>query len=357
MFSEYVVMRKNLFWIVLGVLSAYLLYLMVFPFIDVLVYSVFVYYVGRPLYKRLERRLRSHSVSAFITLFLLLLPVTVVVVYGLGVASIELLNFMRAMDIPYAQAINKVVADYSAVASEVKPGQLFDMFMKDQNLKGAWDISTGILLSAMGIIFRLMLMFTIALYLMMDGGHLRDWAVRTIHPEKSEMAERFFNDVDRDLHGVFFGSILTALFIAVMGALVFGGLNNIAPAMMKIPYTMLLGMVCGIVSLVPAVGVALFWVPATLVLAANAYVNGVLFTQGWFVLVFAASTAVLVDWGPNLLFKPRVSGKNIHPGLMMMAYLLGPIAFGLAGLFIGPIVLVVFLNFARTVLPELRRGD
>ena len=98
----------------------------------------------------------------------------------------------------------------------------------------------------------------------------------------------------------------------------------------------------------------MFWVPATIVMIVHAYLSGVLFTDGWFIPVFMFSTAVLVDWGPNLIFKPQITGRHIHPGLMLMAYLLGPIAFGLAGLFIGPIVLVVSLNFVKIVLPEIR---
>lgn len=347
-------MRGHIFWGLLGLLMAYLLYRMVFPFVDVLVYSIFVYYIGRPLYTRLQRRLRSHSISAFITLFMLLLPVTLVAVYGLGVASIELLNFMNAVDFPYAETINQMVADYSEVAAEVKPEDMLRLATEDKNFQELWSLTTGVFLSAMGVIFRVMLMFTIALYLLMDGGHMRDWLVRNLCPGRCDMVETFFDDIDRDLHGVFFGSIMTAIFIAFMGAIVFHALNTFAPEGLALPYTVLLGMICGIVSLVPAVGVALFWVPATVVLAAYAYVNGSLFTDGWFVLTFCASTAVLVDWGPNIILKPRVSGKHVHPGLMMMAYLLGPIAFGLSGLFIGPIVLVTSLNFVKDILPEIR---
>ncbi len=348
-------MRRNLFWIALGLLAVYLLYLMVSPFIDVVVYSVFVYYVGRPVYRRLQKKIKSHPASAFITLFLLLLPVTVIFIYGLGVASVELLNALNTMDVPYAVTINNMIAEYFAVLAELRPSDIIQMITEDQSIQESLNLTQGLILSAMGVIFRVMLMFTIALYLLMDGSHLRDWMQSNLCPSKCDLTRKFFDEVDRDLHGVFFGSILTAIFIAIMGALLYTLLNVfVAPPSLKIPYPVLLGMVCGVTSLIPAVGVAFFWVPATLAFLAYAYYSDVLFTDGWFILAFTASTAVLVDWGPNLLFKPRVTGKRIHPGLMMMAYLLGPIAFGLAGLFIGPIVLVVSLNFAKVVLPQLK---
>ncbi|MBD3389064.1 MAG: AI-2E family transporter [Candidatus Altiarchaeales archaeon] len=347
-------MKRYVLWLALGLLSMYLVYLMIIPFIDVLVYSVFVYYIGRPVYRRLVKRIRSHAVSAFVTLFILLLPVTFVVVYGFGVAAVELLNFMDAAGIPYATTINSVLAESSSVLAELRPQDIVMMVEEDPNFHDLWGLSTSLFLSAMGVIFRVMLMFTIALYLLMDGQHLRDWAVTVFSPPKKDLTEKFFKEVDRDLHGVFFGSIMTAMLIAILGSMLFFTLNQFAPATLRIPYSVLLGMVCGVTSLVPAVGVALFWVPASIVMVAYAYMNGVLWTEGWFIIAFAALTAVFVDWGPNILFKPQITGKRIHPGLMMMAYLLGPIAFGLAGLFIGPIVLVVSLNFAKVVLPEIR---
>lgn len=115
-------------------------------------------------------------------------------------------------------------------------------------------------------------------------------------------------------------------------------------------------MICGITSLVPMIGVALYWIPAAVLLAAWAAVNGRLAADLWYIVLFTASTAVFVDWGPNLVFKPRVTGRHIHPGLMLMAYLLGPAAFGLAGLFLGPMILIVALNYVKIVLPELKTG-
>jgi len=348
-------MRRNVFWILLGLASAYLLYRMIVPFVNVVVYSVFVYYVGRPFYRRVQRRLRSPELSAFITLFILLLPVTLIILYGLGVASIELLNLMNAMQVPYAETIDRMIAEYSAVLAQVSPQDLLKMASEDKGFQDMWNLLTSVLVNVMGIVFKVMLMFTIALYLLMDGRHLRDWAVKNLYPSKCEVTEKFLDEVDTDLYKVFFGSIMTAVFIAFMGAAVFSALNTIAPPALRIPYVVLFGMICGVVSLVPAVGVALFWVPAAVAMAVEAHLNGVLLTDGWFIIVFTLATAVLVDWGPNLLFKPKITGRRIHSGLMMMAYLLGPVAFGLAGLFIGPIVLVVALNFVKVILPELRK--
>ena len=348
-------MKNQNAWLMLGAIVALLIYLMVVNVADVLVYAIFVYYIGRPIYDRLLRRLKSKAASAFISLFLLLLPVTVVFLYGLGAAAIELSHLTSISNIPYLDVIEKATAKYSSIMANITPGELMTLIREDKNIQLAWPIAGMILFNAMGVIFRVMLTFTMALYLLMDGHRLRKWLVEDIYPAERELAERFVKSVDGDLYRVFYGNIFTAFLIAFIGGLVFSALNIIAPSGMALPYPLLLGMVCGVTSLVPMIGVALFWVPATGVLAAWAAANGTFSADFWYIALFAASTAVLVDWGPNLMFKPRVTGRHIHPGLMLMAYLLGPAAFGLAGLFLGPMILVVALNYVKIVLPELRK--
>jgi len=54
----------------------------------------------------------------------------------------------------------------------------------------------------------------------------------------------------------------------------------------------------------------------------------------------------------------RFSGNGgLHVGLVMFAYIFGPLMFGWYGLFLGPILLVVVVHFARLVLPELLDGQ
>lgn len=44
-------------------------------------------------------------------------------------------------------------------------------------------------------------------------------------------------------------------------------------------------------------------------------------------------------------------------GLLMFAYILGPVVFGIAGLFIGTIVLVLLTHYFRIVVPTLTKAS
>ena len=64
----------------------------------------------------------------------------------------------------------------------------------------------------------------------------------------------------------------------------------------------------------------------------------------------------VIDVIPDVFIRSYVSRGGINMGLMMLSYVLGSIAFGWYGVFLGPIVLVLALHFATDVLPGLVEG-
>ncbi len=48
---------------------------------------------------------------------------------------------------------------------------------------------------------------------------------------------------------------------------------------------------------------------------------------------FLVLTIVVVDTIPDLVLRPYLSGERTHVGLLMLAYIFGPIVFGFYGLF------------------------
>jgi len=50
-----------------------------------------------------------------------------------------------------------------------------------------------------------------------------------------------------------------------------------------------------------------------------------------------------------------MSSGRVHTGLLMFAYIIGPVVFGIAGLFIGAIALVLLTHYFRIVVPAITR--
>jgi hypothetical protein len=123
----------------------------------------------------------------------------------------------------------------------------------------------------------------------------------------------------------------------------------------SVPYPALLGLLAGLASLVPIVGMKLVYVPAVAYLFGAAIVNG----NGevlWFPTAFALVSLVIVDTIPDLVLRPYVSGRNLHVGMVMFAYILGPHSFRVVRAVPGSDDPLLIVHFARIMLPELVGG-
>jgi predicted PurR-regulated permease PerM len=97
------------------------------------------------------------------------------------------------------------------------------------------------------------------------------------------------------------------------------------------------------------------YLPVGAILAVAAVTSGQASAFG-FVILFLVLAFVVVDTIPDFLIRPYVSGNRTHIGLLMFAYILGPIAFGFYGIFLAPILLVLITQFVRTIAPYVLSG-
>lgn len=122
----------------------------------------------------------------------------------------------------------------------------------------------------------------------------------------------------------------------VVVAAVQGALGGVVFALLAIQASALWGAVMAILSLLPAVGAALVWVPVSLYLM----VSGALW-QGIALMLFGVFVISMVD---NFL-RPLLVGKETRlPDYLVLFSTLGGIAiFGLNGLVLGPVIAALFI--------------
>ena len=339
----------------LGVAVAYV----VSAFLGTFVLGLFVYYATRPIYGQMQPRIGQPTLAAATALVGLALPALLLVGYTVLLAVREL----RALEFDAVEGFVDVLGPAVDASALFDTEQLLTALRTDPSgllQRGADPVQAvlGSVLSVLGVVasglLALTIVLVIAFYLLRDGPQLARW-VRTELSGESSATVAYFRAVDRDLETVYFGNILTALVVAVVAAVVFNALDVVAPPGASIPAPTLLGLLTGLASLVPVVGMKLVYVPMGLLLAVDAVVNGdgsILFAGA-----FLLASFVIVDSGPEFLLRPYVSGRNLHTGLVLFAYVIGPILFGWYGLFLGPLLLVLLVHFVRIILPKLIAGD
>ncbi|PSP64380.1 AI-2E family transporter [Halobacteriales archaeon QH_8_67_36] len=340
--------RSRLAWwvvaLVFGAVTAWVL----LTYIGTFVLGLFLYYVARPAYRRFRSQFRP-SIAAATALLALAVPVVLLMGYTLAIAAQELTRLQRTVDLgPLADQVEPYVNVSEVVKNPATLLQNPDVVDAGQLIA---EGALGYVPIVGTALINLFLALAVAFYLLRDGARLGRWVEETFH-DQQEFLPVYLREVDKDLGSVYFGNILNAIAIAVVAAFVYTALNLFAPAG-GIPYPALVAVLAGAASLIPVVGMKLVYVPLAVGLFARAALGG---DPLWFPAVFVAATVVFVDFIPDLVLRPYVSGRNLHVGLVMIAYVIGPLLFGWYGLFLGPLLLVVVYHFARLILPVLIAG-
>ncbi|WP_134669839.1 AI-2E family transporter [Halorussus marinus] len=351
--------RARTAWWIVGLALLAAVFYVVYSFVGTFVFGIFIYYATRPVYRRIRRRIGPPSVATAISLFALALPVLLLVVYTV---AIGLQEFARAYD--RLREIEAVPADISGVWTQVQPyvnastvALRPEDILADPNTELIRDVGLSALqyVGVVGIgLLHLFVMIAIAFYLLRDDHRLSRYVRRQFADDGGVFAA-YATAVDRDFNSIFFGNILNALFTGTIGAAAYNVLNLFAPAGLGVPYPTLIGLLTGAASLIPVVGMKLVYFPVAGYLGVETGVGAPEFL--WFPALFFAVSFVVVDSIPDLVLRPYVSGRDLHVGLVMLAYILGPLLFGWYGIFLGPLILVLVIHFVRIVLPELIAGE
>jgi len=328
-----------------GAVTAWIL----LTYMGTFVLGLFLYYVARPAYKRFRSKFRP-SIAAATALLTLAVPVVLLMGYTLAIAVQELARLQRTVDLG---PLTDQVEPYVNVSELVQDPE---MLLQNPDIVNAGQLVAEGALGYIPIVgtalINVFLALAVAFYLLRDGARLSQW-VRETFNDQQEFLTIYMREVDEDLGSVYFGNILNAIAIAVVAAFVYTVLNVFAPAE-GIPYPALVAVLAGAASLIPVVGMKLVYVPLSIGLITRAVLGS---DPLWFPAVFVLATVVFVDFIPDLVLRPYVSGRNLHVGLVMIAYIIGPLLFGWYGLFLGPLLLVIIYHFARLVLPVLIDGD
>lgn len=150
----------------------------------------------------------------------------------------------------------------------------------------------------------------------------------------------YIQSVGVTVRAVVFGIVLTALAQGVLAGLGYWIAGISAPA--------LWGVITALVSLIPFVG-PVVWIGLSLTLLAQGETQAALGLFLW--------GALVVSWVDNLIRPLVISGPTQIPFLLVFLGVLGGLnAFGLIGLFLGPVLLAISVAIWREWLVHKRSG-
>ena len=332
------------------VVTLYLCWKMLEPFIEVLLWAVVLVIVFMPVHRRVRARVKSPGWSAVLSCLL----VVVVILVPLTLVTLAIVREMGHI----AQALQPKQGDAGAVGllDPNSPyvgralnwiGQYVDLeelksqeFIAERlkSLGGAIAGRTlGFVGGAVGFIVEIFFVIFTMYYLFRDGERMRE-AVYNLTPLEDRKAHEIIDRTQEVISASVYGVLVIALIQGTLGGVAFWALG--------LPSPLLWGVVMVFLSMIPMAGAFIVWVPAAIFLALTGHWGKAIILTVW--------GAVVIGSVDNFL-RPKLVGEKtrLHELLIFFSVLGGLQVFGVIGLVLGPVVVAITI----ALLDVLRQAD
>jgi predicted PurR-regulated permease PerM len=291
-----------------------------------------------PLYRWLLKRLRGRRALASIaTILILLLGVALPLAGFLAMVASEAVQVSQEAG-DWFQQQRERFAEWRRLAERVPllarlmpaPGEVAEQFREVAGRTGGALMGTvaAATRGTMSFFLQLFVMLYALFYFLIDGPGILRQILYYIPLEPSEeeaLLERFVSVTRATLKG----SLLIGAIQGAAAGLAFWAAGVPGPAFW--------GTVMVVLSVIPAVGAALVWVPAVVYLLLVGKVGAAIGLLAWCALVVST-----ID---NFL-RPRLVGRDARMSdlLILLSTLGGIFVFGAVGFIVGPIVAALFVS-------------
>ena len=325
-------------------ITGWLVYLLA-PILTPFLFSALLAYLGDPLVDRLEARRLSRTLSVVIVFVLIFSVVLLVPLLLLPVIETQLGVLIKAVP-AYIDWITQKLLPGMQARLGVDPSS-FDVEKVKAALMANWQEAGGIAANVMGYVSRsglamlawlanIVLVPVLTFYMLRDWDHfmaaIHDLLPRAVEPTALSLARESDEHLAAFLRGQFM--VMLSLGVIYSIGLTLAGLKT----------ALLIGMLAGLVSFVPYLGVIVGMVTASIAMLFQA--------QDVMQLIPVAIVFGIGQMLEGMVLTPLLVGDRIglHPVTVMFAVLAGGQLFGFMGVLLAlPVasVLVVLVRHAR----------
>ena len=349
---------QNRFLLVLALGISVLFLVMIRQFLVAILLATVFSAMTRPLYLRLAAGMRGRERAAAVATLLLLLVILVAPAIGfMGLVVSQAVDVSQAAATWVRGNMNLVESIEARLLEIPLAGDLLPDRERIITLAGQLAQSAGAVLvdsltaatrGTTNFLFQLFVMLYAMYFFLISGPAILDrvlYLVPLPSADEQRLLDRFVSVTRATIRG--------SLVIGVLQ----GGLAGLSFAVFGVPGAAFWATVMAVLSIVPALGAALVWVPAVIWLLATGQIAAGVSVGIWCGLVVGT-----VD---NFL-RPRLIGRDakLSDLLILLSTFGGILFFGAVGFILGPIVAALFVTvweiFAEAygdVLPEVRRRD
>lgn len=307
----------------------------IFPVLKMIILGVILAYGIRPLAFKIQSKLKFSSISILLAMVIVLIPLVLL----LGYISFEISSALSGVlaSSSYADFNSSIsnLISYLPVNldSNTISAQLNSTF---ENVAGfVLNYGVSFLGKFANITLELFILVCSVFYFVRDGDKCFNF-IRSFVPRDSiNFFDNTVESVKDVLKSIFYGHFLTSVIIGIFGC--------IGYSLLGYPYGIFLGVLTGIFQLIPIFGPwPIYWTLFFIDVLGGNYPRSVI------VLLFGFFLSTI-----DMYIRPALSSRyvDIHPLILLVGFLSGPLVYGLVGFIVGPLI----LGITFTVLDSYRK--
>jgi len=335
-----------IFLLALAAISLYLCYLISRPFLGPVLIAVMLAIVFHPLHVRMRSFFERPNVSAAFSTIVVLLIVTIpIVILGISVSG-ELRALVQSLReqnwsqeglssslVRLGQRLQNRLGNYVDL-SHVDP-QAALLRWAEQASRYLLSIGAAAVTNLVSFVMDTVVVFFSLFFFFREGKSIRH-KLSAMLPLRPDQTETLFRGIGETMMANLYGGLAVGAAQGTLTGLSFWALGLPAPILWTI--------VTAVASLVPVVGSALVWGPASILLLLSGH---------WVKAIILLSWGAAVVGQVDVVIRPYVVSAHVkvHTLLVFFALLGGVKAFGIVGIFVGPVILSVtlaVLNMLKT---------
>ncbi len=315
-------------------LMLYVCWLMLAPFVSVLLWSAILVIIFHPVYEKLMKKTGRHAVSAMLTIAVSLLTFIIPLFFVSAAVVNELAGFAGITMDEIQQTINDprhswlgnfytYISGFVNLENIIKPEDIKALVSKisEVMLSASLNLVEGVLGMLVGILLAIFSMY----YLFRDGKKIVS-DLPGILPMENDQAIELIRKTSEIINATLRGSLLVAVIQGILAGIIFWILG--------VPSFILLGTLAMLFSLIPTGGTAFVTVPVIIVLFASGEVSKA--------IVLSVYAAVVIGMVDNFLLPKLINNRTKMNELFVFFSVIGGLQlFGILGIFMGPVILAI----------------
>jgi len=324
----------NAYYLLLAVITV-LFVSIIFDFAAPILWSIVVSIIFYPVYEKFLLMTNKKSLSSILSLILILLLVIIPSIAMLGLIGNELISFINSYEkqsfeaymqmIPEESLINKILGSLGLNIAELT--EKLDDFLITA-IKIFYESISKISANIINFFISLFIFIYLTFFFLRDGEKILQTCMDSF-PMNNDDEIYLLNEFRKTTRATIKGTVTVALAQGFLGYLTL--------LLLGIEGALIWGAVMALLSIVPAVGTIIVWLPIALVLFANGAIMDAI------LLIF--SGIFIIGMIDNILRPILISKETKIPDYLILLTTIGGISiFGITGFIVGPIIASLFIS-------------